>query len=62
MELVVHGDPEALLQRLAALPVADLVYPPADLKSVFLDYYERAAPGLSLVFYLAWVISRMNVG
>ncbi len=40
VELAVQGDPGALLQRLAALPVADLVYPPADLESVFLHYYQ----------------------
>ena len=45
VELAVHGDPDALLQRLAAVPVADLVYPPADLESVFLHYYsDGSAP------------------
>ena len=40
VELAVHGDPEPLLQRLASLPVADFVYPPADLESVFLHFFE----------------------
>ena len=44
LDLAVHGDPDPLLQRLAALPVADLVYPPADLESVFLHYFREAAP------------------
>jgi ABC-2 type transport system ATP-binding protein len=43
LELAVHGDPGPLLQRLATLPVADLVYPPADLESVFLHFYREAA-------------------
>ena len=38
--LAVRGDPTALLQRVAGLPLADMVYPPADLESVFLQYYE----------------------
>ena len=39
-DLAVAGDLKPLLARLAALPVADIVYPPADLESVFLHYYE----------------------
>ena len=44
VELAVRGAPHELLQRLAALPVNDLVYPPADLESVFLHYYRDADP------------------
>ena len=44
MELAVRGGPQGLLQRLAALPVVDLVYPPTDLESAFLHYYRDAAP------------------
>lgn len=38
--LAVRGDPTVLLQRVAGLPVSDLVYPQADLESVFLHFYE----------------------
>ena len=48
IELIVQGSPRELLARLATAPVADLVFPPADLESVFLHYYrddgELAAP------------------
>ena len=44
LELAVHGDPRGLLQRLAGLPVADLVYPSADLETAFRHYYQDAAP------------------
>ena len=40
VELVVQGSPRELLARLAAAPVVDLVFPPADLESVFLHYYR----------------------
>ena len=43
LHLAVSGDLQPLLQRLAALPVADLVYPPADLESVFMYYFERSS-------------------
>jgi len=39
VELSVRGRPTALLERLAQEDVIDLVYPPADLESVFLHYY-----------------------
>lgn len=42
VELTLKGEPGPLLERLAGLPVIDLVYPPADLESVFLHYYEGA--------------------
>jgi ABC-2 type transport system ATP-binding protein len=41
--LAVSGDLKPLLARLAALPVSDIVYPPADLESVFLHYYQDAS-------------------
>jgi ABC-2 type transport system ATP-binding protein len=44
VELTLRGDPAPVLARLAALGVTDLIYPPADLESVFLHYYEDAAP------------------
>jgi ABC-2 type transport system ATP-binding protein len=44
VELTLRGDPAPVLARLAAMHVADLIYPPADLESVFLHYYEDAAP------------------
>jgi ABC-2 type transport system ATP-binding protein len=43
LELAVHGDLQPLLRCLASLPVADLVYPPADLESVFMHYFEAPA-------------------
>ncbi len=43
LELAVQGDVAPLLQCLASLPVADLVYPHADLESVFMHYFERPA-------------------
>ena len=42
VELAVRGSPKALLGRLATEDVIDLVYPPADLESVFLHYYRDA--------------------
>jgi hypothetical protein len=39
-DLAVRGDLGVLMQRVAGLPLLDLVYPPADLESVFLHYYE----------------------
>ena len=42
VELDVAGDLGPLLTRLAALPVVDVVYPPAELESVFLHYFEAA--------------------
>lgn len=40
LELAVQGNPRELLSRLAAAPITDVVYPPADLESVFLHYYR----------------------
>jgi ABC-2 type transport system ATP-binding protein len=39
-DLAVRGDLKVLLQRVTGLPLLDLVYPSADLESVFLHYYE----------------------
>ena len=47
IELTLKGEPGPLLERLSRLPVLDLTYPPADLESVFLHYYEGAAPETS---------------
>jgi len=47
IELTLKGAPGPLLERLSRLPVVDLTYPPADLESVFLHYYEGAAPETS---------------
>jgi len=41
IEMSVRGSPRALLERLAREDVVDLVYPPADLESVFLHYYSQ---------------------
>jgi ABC-2 type transport system ATP-binding protein len=43
INLIVQGSPRDLLGRLAAAPVTDLVFPPADLESVFLHYYRDDA-------------------
>lgn len=40
VELAVRGDLRPLLKALACLPVADLVFGPPDLESVFLHYYD----------------------
>jgi ABC-2 type transport system ATP-binding protein len=40
VELGVQGSPRELLTRLAGAPVADMVFPPADLESVFMHYYR----------------------
>jgi ABC-2 type transport system ATP-binding protein len=45
LELAVQGNPRELLGRLAAVPVVDVVFPPADLESVFLHYYRDDEPG-----------------
>jgi ABC-2 type transport system ATP-binding protein len=45
VELSVRGSPKTLLERLAQEDVVDLVYPPADLESVFLHYYQDADAG-----------------
>lgn len=42
-EFLVKGDIPDLLNRLAGLPVADLVFPEADLEEVFMAYYRRDA-------------------
>lgn len=39
-QLSVQGNPRELLSRLATLPVVDMVFPPADLESVFMRYYR----------------------
>ena len=44
LELAVRGSPTELLARLASVAVVDLVFPPADLESVFLQYYEAGEP------------------
>jgi ABC-2 type transport system ATP-binding protein len=41
LELAVQGSPRELLGRLATAPVLDMVFPPADLESVFLHYYRE---------------------
>jgi ABC-2 type transport system ATP-binding protein len=45
VELSVRGSPKVLLERLAQEDVVDLVYPPADLESVFLHYYQDVDAG-----------------
>jgi ABC-2 type transport system ATP-binding protein len=45
LELAVQGNPRELLGRLAAAPVVDVVFPPADLESVFLHYYRDDEAG-----------------
>lgn len=40
VELAVRGNPRELLQRLAAEPVIDVIFPPADLEGVFMHYYR----------------------
>ena len=40
VQLSVQGSPRELLSRLATLPVVDMVFPPADLESVFMRYYR----------------------
>ncbi|HET9782359.1 MAG TPA: ABC transporter ATP-binding protein [Candidatus Dormibacteraeota bacterium] len=40
IQLAVQGSPRELLARLGTLPVVDLVFPPADLESVFMQYYR----------------------
>ncbi|HLQ60453.1 MAG TPA: ABC transporter ATP-binding protein [Candidatus Acidoferrales bacterium] len=47
VELLVRGSPQALLQRLAREEVLELVYPHADLESVFLHYYQPSPDGAS---------------
>jgi ABC-2 type transport system ATP-binding protein len=39
-ELVVQGNPRELLARLGTAPVRDVVFPAADLESVFIHYYR----------------------
>ncbi|HEX2647451.1 MAG TPA: ABC transporter ATP-binding protein [Candidatus Dormibacteraeota bacterium] len=43
VELAVQGSPRELLGHLATAPVVDMVFPPADLESVFLHYYRDVA-------------------
>lgn len=40
IELAVQGNPRELLVRLGSAPVVDMVFPPADLESVFMHYYR----------------------
>jgi beta-exotoxin I transport system ATP-binding protein len=40
VELAVQGNPRELLARLSTAPVLDVVFPPADLESVFMHYYR----------------------
>jgi len=40
VELAVQGNPRELLARLGAAPVVDVVFPPADLESIFMHYYR----------------------
>jgi ABC-2 type transport system ATP-binding protein len=40
VELAVRGNPRELLARLGTAPVIDVVFPPADLESVFMHYYR----------------------
>jgi ABC-2 type transport system ATP-binding protein len=47
VQLSVQGSPRELLARLAALPVIDIVFPPADLESVFMQYYRDEREGKS---------------
>jgi ABC-2 type transport system ATP-binding protein len=43
VELAVQGNPRELLARLGAAPVVDVVFPPADLESIFMHYYREDA-------------------
>ena len=45
LELAVQGNPRELLSRLAAAPIVDVTFPPADLESVFLHYYRDDGTG-----------------
>ena len=47
LHLSVQGSPRELLARLATLPVVDMVFPPADLESVFMQYYRDAGEAAS---------------
>jgi beta-exotoxin I transport system ATP-binding protein len=40
VELAVRGNPRDLLARLGTAPLVDLVFPPADLESIFMHYYR----------------------
>jgi ABC-2 type transport system ATP-binding protein len=44
LELSIHGPVHELLTRLATAPVVDVVYPPADLESIFMHYYDSGTP------------------
>jgi len=41
-EYLVEGEIAPLLQALSGLPVADIVFPEADLEEVFMAYYRRS--------------------
>ncbi len=45
VELAVQGNPRELLTRLGSAEVVDIIYPPADLESVFLAYYRDPGTG-----------------
>ncbi|HET7421525.1 MAG TPA: ABC transporter ATP-binding protein [Candidatus Dormibacteraeota bacterium] len=45
LELAVRGNPRTLLSRLAGAPIVDVVFPPADLESVFLHFYRDDGSG-----------------
>jgi ABC-2 type transport system ATP-binding protein len=45
VELAVRGNPRDLLARLGTAPVLDVVFPPADLESVFMHYYRDDGEG-----------------
>ncbi len=47
VELVVQGNPRELLARLGTAPVLDVVFPAADLESVFIHYYREDDPGVA---------------
>ncbi|MBI4200110.1 MAG: ABC transporter ATP-binding protein [Chloroflexi bacterium] len=41
LEFAVWGDLQAVLKGVAALPVEDIVFPPAALEDIFLDFYRQ---------------------
>ena len=45
LELAVQGNPRELMTRLGSAEVVDIIYPPADLESVFLAYYRHEGTG-----------------
>jgi ABC-2 type transport system ATP-binding protein len=45
LELAVQGNPRELLARLGTAPVLEVVFPAADLESVFMHYYRDDDPG-----------------